>query len=118
MPKVTKEPNENMPHRKQSATSSKSVSFKRSNHKHEYERIIVQDFFWYSWGGRCKICGRYKRPGSFFSGARNQDFMKPGTSHSNGISSDDYLSVEELHEKFPNTPICKYDYETFELVEL
>lgn len=47
-------------HRKKSKSASHSVGDKRSDHKHDYERCILENpigngFFW---GGKCSICGR------------------------------------------------------------
>ena len=36
---------ESAPHKKKSKTASKSNSSKRSDHKHDYEKVILKSFF-------------------------------------------------------------------------
>ena len=55
-------PEEETPtHKKKSNAASTSSVEKRSDHKHDYERVIIQNSFQqdgYFWGKRCTICGR------------------------------------------------------------
>lgn len=94
-----------VPKYKKKSDSSKSNSGKRSKHKHDYEKIIVGGYglFGWSWGKRCMICGRCD---SYYSGysVNDRDFLKIGTDVP-GIAVSDWLSVEELRDKYPGTPI-------------
>ena len=100
--------NEVPKHKKKKNTGSKSN--RRSSHKHDYEEIIMQGWlFGFSWAYRCKICGRIKSK----SYATSHDGLRKETPTVRGcISSRDYLSVEELHEKYPDKDI--YVYQTDE----
>lgn len=85
----------------------KSIAKKRADHKHKYEKIIINPGFGWKWGKRCSICGRIDEGHSFTTWDR-EDFLKPDIVKSNNrISMRDYLSVSELEEKFPCIPILK-----------
>lgn len=100
--------NETPKYKKKKDNGSKSN--RRSSHKHDYEEVIVQGWlFGFSWAYRCKICGRIKSKSYAMSheGLRKEVPTKTGC-----ISSRDFLSAEELHEKFPDKDI--YIYQTNE----
>ena len=87
--------------------SQKSKAKMRSDHKHEYEKIIINSMFGWKWGKRCVICGRIDE-GHAFSSRDKEDFLKPDLTKSNNrISFRDYLSIQEIEEKFPHIPIFK-----------
>jgi hypothetical protein len=92
------------PHKKKSETATKSKSSKRADHKHQYERVIIKWIFGYKWGQRCKVCGRVD-DGNSFSRSHREDFLKPEAIGKPGISNRDYLSLTELHTKYPNVDI-------------
>ena len=88
--------NETPKYKKKKDNGSKSN--RRSSHKHDYEEVIVQGWlFGFSWAYRCKICGRIKSK----SYAMSHEGLRK-----------DFLSAEELHEKFPDKDI--YIYQTNE----
>ena len=91
-------------HKKKSENKSKSN--KRSNHKHDYERVILQQ--WgdnYSWGKRCKICGRV-----IDEWKRTEDLIKSKYYISEFKSTIEiFYSPSELKKKFPNLPILKQE---------
>ena len=51
MKRFLQEYDEDVRHRKKSKTSKTSKSVQRSNHKHEYEKVIIREFIGYAWGG-------------------------------------------------------------------
>ena len=108
VPEKTLQP-EIAPHKKKSRTASKSNSSKRSDHKHDYEKVILESWFGFEWGKRCTICGRIDSGPFNFSTSSRFDFMKPETTKKPGISFRDYLTIAEIKEKFPGVPIYKYD---------
>ena len=86
-------------HKKKKSQTSKSC--KRSNHKHDYERvIIVGNVFGAHWSNKCKICGRIK---SMSAGSMSAGLLKPRPYQH--ISISDYLTPEEAHAKYPDIPI-------------
>ena len=93
--------NEIPKYKKRKDNSSKSN--KRSSHKHEYETILLDyGFLGFSWVYRCKICGRLK----FLNySAANKGLRK--TSDNKTIGKNTYFSLEELHEKYPDTRIFR-----------
>lgn len=94
---------------------SKSNSNKRSNHKHEYEKIIYEDWFGYSWGKRCKICGRIDTYYSHFSSENYKDFR--GTIIHGGRSRS--MSPAEIRQVIPNVPIYnRTETGEYELVDI
>ena len=59
MKRFLQEYDEDVRHRKKSKTSKTSKSVQRSNHKHEYEKVIIREFIGYAWGGRCRLCAKF-----------------------------------------------------------
>lgn len=102
---------EQAPHKKKSRTASTSKSRKRSDHKHDYERIIIKSFIGYQWGRKCKVCGRIDDEFRHFSMSGYQDFMRPDASKHPGIGTAEFYSESEVREKFPGIPI-------YELVDM
>ena len=96
-------------HRRKSKTASKSNSKKRSDHKHQYEKIIIKWLFGYRWSRRCSICGRIDDSFRGFSASLYQDFIKPEAKNGHGISNRDYLSIPEIRAIFPGIDIYKID---------
>lgn len=97
-------------HKKKSKTSSKSNSSKRSDHKHDYEKIVVESFFGYKWGCRCKICGRIDSKPMKFSNVGKDDFLKPDEPlNGRFLNVNSWLSIQEIRKKFPDTPIYVFD---------
>lgn len=86
-------------HRKKKDNGSKTN--RRSSHKHQYQDIIMEGWLYgFCWAERCSICGRLKSKG--FS------TMTEGLMHKRDtrvISKDSYLTLEEIHEKFPNVDV-------------
>lgn len=99
-----------MRHRKKRPQTSKSQ--KRADHKHQYEKVIVQTIVGWDWGQHCMICGRFSNRFVFVC----RDFMRPHCKHEHGVSSDDFYSLEELLTLFPDVPIYLRN-DNFELVE-
>ena len=103
-------------HRKRSKSASKSVSGKRSGHKHDYEKVIIKvgmGSFEYYWGRRCRICCRVDDSGMFKPGA-SEDFVK-ASKEVRFNSGETYIirefySVMEIKKKFPGVHILKYDF--------
>lgn len=95
-----------VPKYRKKKTSSKSHSSKRSDHKHDYEKVIIEGWlFGWEWGERCKICGRteYVLHSDYHD---YHDFLKEGVTI---LSSNEsyWLSKEEIKEKYPGIPIFK-----------
>lgn len=78
-----------------------SSAKKRSDHKHQYEKIIVEDFLGgFCWGERCKICGRIVS--NTLSNNSLDDFYYK---YMNAL---DAIPVKEIHKKFPQYKIYVY----------
>ena len=95
--------------------SSKSSSAKRSDHKHNYEKVISNDgWIGFIWGKRCKGCGRMDTYYQWPSALNYQDFVV-----ADGPRSRRGMTVEEVREKFPDIPIyvCAETGE-YELVDI
>lgn len=94
-------------HRKKSKSSSTSLSSHRSSHKHSYEKAILIDRFFVSWGDVCSICGKVGPRKDFFGHSR--DFLRDP---SRGLyySEDAYLSAAEIHAKYPEYRIFETDF--------
>ena len=116
---------ERLAYKKKSKTSSKSNSGKRSDHKHNYEQIIIEHGNRrpeYYWAKRCKICGRVD-DGDRFKDISKKGLIKKkkiiklqsGTSYSFEI----FYSFIELKQLFPNTSIIRnIDYKKGEYEEV
>lgn len=91
--------NETPKHRKKKDQKSKSSH--RSDHKHDYERIIVESLFsHYIWKDRCRICGRTK---SLSYDKSIEGLRKPRNTPY--ISSENQYKLEEIREMYPNARI-------------
>ena len=97
MKRFLQEYDEDARHRKKSKTSKTSKSVQRSNHKHEYEKVIIREFIGYAWGGRCRLCGKFR--------------SRPDSLGQQGISNESFFSLEEIRAKFPDVPIYEFSYE-------
>lgn len=89
-----------VPHRKKKEQTSKSS--RRSDHKHRYEKIILQSFIGWSWGKRCTVCGRIEDDAKFF---HSKEFIKPECVNKRGLSRDMFYGAEELKKKYSDIPI-------------
>lgn len=86
-------------HKKKKDQSSKSN--RRSDHKHNYVKVITSGWLMgFTWAYRCSVCGRIK--------------SVPFSENSTGLTREEkprvygkntYLSIEEIHEKFPDIDI-------------
>ena len=97
MKRFLQEYDEDVRHRKKSKTSKTSKSVQRSNHKHEYEKVIIREF----------IRSHYGQ----FSASRYMDFRRPDSLGQQGISNESFFSLEEIRAKFPDVPIYEFSYE-------
>ena len=97
------------PHKKKSKTADKSSSAKRSDHKHDYEKVILESFFGFKWGYRCRICGRIDSKPTKFSMSGRDSFLKPEAVNKAGVKYRDWLTIPEMRSKFPFTRIFVYD---------
>lgn len=111
MKRFPQEYDETMRHRKRSKTSKTSKSVHRSNHKHEYEKVIIRGFIGYAWGGRCRLCGKFQSHYRHFSASRYMDFRRPESIGQYGISNESFFSLEEIRTRFPDVPIYEFSYE-------
>lgn len=117
--------NDDVPaHRKRSNSASKSVSGKRSSHKHDYEKVIICSGFTsaeFYWGRRCRICGRVDDSGMFRAGA-SDDFIKvqKEVRLQGGYTCviSEFYSAREIKKKFPEAVILKYDFKKRQYEEL
>lgn len=86
------------------ASSSTSRSDRRSDHRHEYEKVILRGIVGYRWRERCRICGKFQlrpHPGSI----QWRDFVRPEYRHSTRYSKEIFLSFDEICRKFPGVLI-------------
>ena len=98
--------------KKKRSSSSKVES--RSDHKHEYEPCIVK-YLMYHWAERCAICGRIKGGWTMTNRDRNRELRRPESIGKPGVGLNDYLSVEEMKEKFPGVHVYEEYWETHEV---
>ena len=92
--------NETPKYRKKKSTGSKSE--KRSDHKHDYEIILLENGLIGSvWMDRCRVCGRLK---SKSYAASIEGLKKPDMREWSNMS---YYSIEELHKQYPNVKIYR-----------
>ena len=110
-------------HRKRSGSASRSVSSKRSAHKHDYEKVIIKGVgsTEYYWGRRCRICGRVDDSGMFKPGATD-GLVKASkeVQFKGGYTSviREFYTVRELRKKYPGVLILKHDYKKRRYVEI
>lgn len=103
---------ETAPYRKKSK-KSRSDSKARSNHKHRYDKVIVNSLFAYHWAGRCSVCGRVDE-NAFGSGlAKSVEFYKDRVDNS-GLTISVPLTVPEIEKKFPGYPILTLNWKTMQ----
>ena len=105
-------------HRKKSKSAARSVINKRSNHKHDYENVIIrswdeQSFFW---GERCRICGRVK-DGNWAKADAYKDFVKK-TVCVNGYTFKVFYEPSEVRKMHPDTAILAHKTGTDEYEEI
>lgn len=91
--------NDAMRHKKKK--DQKSKSNKRSTHKHQYEKVIIESFFGWCWGLQCTQCGRLK----YNALTHTDEFTRPEYIGGHWISKQCFYTYEELKEKYPNTKI-------------
>ena len=92
--------NDEIPKYKKRKNNS-SKSSKRSDHKHDYQLVIMGGFIGWAWVDRCRICGRVKaKPFS-----SHKEFMKPEFRNLPYHCSDSFYSYEELKELYPDVEI-------------
>ena len=103
------EDNEIAPYKKKSKSSRKSKSSKRADHKHDYEKVVLESWLGFNWGSRCRICGRIDTAPFNYSMSNRRDFLKPETLDKPGHSARDYLSAEEIKKKFPGVRVFECD---------
>ena len=75
------------------------------------EKVIIREFIGYAWGGRCRLCGKFRSHYGQFSASRYMDFRRPDSLGQQGISNESFFSLEEIRAKFPDVPIYEFSYE-------
>lgn len=83
----------------------KSKSNKRSNHKHQYKKIIIKSFIGWQWAEKCEICGRIKYKFTL----SDKEFRRPETLGAPYLNRQCYYTYEELLKLFPNYEIINQD---------
>lgn len=91
-----------MKYRKKKSRSSRSS--RRSDHKHDYQKVIIQGICGWTWGKRCSICGRMDNTYRPFS---NKEFLKPEYKDHPSVSTKCYMTVQELRDKYVGIPIYR-----------
>lgn len=84
--------------------SQKSRSSRRSDHKHDYKKVIIQGYVGWTWGKRCSICGRMDNTYRPFS---NKEFLKPEYKDCSAVSTKYFMTVKELRDKYVGIPIYR-----------
>lgn len=93
-------------HKKKKPQVSKSNH--RSDHKHEYEKVIMPVVFGYGWRNRCRICGRIESCWKYNTGYEyRKQFMYPEYWDKHSTANYMFLSPEELKQKYPDTRVFK-----------
>lgn len=88
--------------------SQKSKSSKRSNHKHQYNKVIIRSIIGWQWAEECTLCGRLK----YNLKLSTKEFQKPEYKDFPYISQKSYYSFEEMLELYPEVKIInKYPWE-------
>lgn len=90
----------------QKKKNQKSKSSKRSNHKHQYEKLIVKGIIGWTWAKQCSICGRI----SCRLALSTREFQKPEYRQLPYISQQSYYTYEELQKLYPNVKILNKTY--------
>ena len=93
---------------------SKSNSTKRSDHKHDYEKVILKTCLDIRWANRCRICGRFGD--QKFGLVNNPDLYKKRGPIDDSLCASGLLrksvrplTLQELRAKFPDVQIYE-DY--------
>ncbi len=92
-----------MRHKRKHPQTSKSAQ--RSDHKHQYEKVIVQGILGWTWRKRCHICGRFDNNYSLY----DKEFIRPECRNNRGIAFSDFYIVEELRVIYPGIPVYEFD---------
>lgn len=90
---------DNTPYKKKKDQKSKSI--KRSDHKHQYEKIIMRSIVGWQWIERCTQCGRLKYNKRFI----DKEFIKPEYQSKPYISDKSYWTYAEMVKLFPDIEI-------------
>ena len=88
------------------SSSSTSRSDKRSDHKHEYEKVIVRFIRGFEWSERCRICRKFA-PWKTSACISRRDFVRPEFLSRRGFrfKANEYLSLDDIRRKFPDVLI-------------
>lgn len=78
-----------------------SKSSKRSDHKHQYKRIILKGFIGWIWGEKCEICGRVKAKPVIAC----REFIRPECQNPHLLSERIYYTYEELVNLYPDVEV-------------
>ena len=97
--------NEEVPKYIKSKNAKKSKAKNRSDHKHEYETVLIGGWFGFAWTERCVVCGRLKEKYTCGFGTQDDGTRRPESFRKGYISSKDYYTADELHERFPDIKI-------------
>ena len=101
--------NEHIRYKKKSHTASTSKSTKRSDHKHTYGEVIIRSFLGFQWGRRCSVCGRVDESYWFHTFQRSNEFRRPRAKGKPAVGASDYLSIEEIQQKYPTIHVIEWD---------
>ena len=83
--------------------NNSSLSKKRSDHKHDYEKVIIENFLGnYVWEYRSKICGRFKSE-NFTN--REKGLLKETFDGKMNRVVYRSLSIPEIHIKYPDVRV-------------
>lgn len=82
----------------------KSKSNKRSDHKHNYEKVIMKSVIGWMWARKCKICGRL----DYKLAVSAQEFQRPECRQLPYSNRQCYYTYEELKELYPEIKIIEH----------
>lgn len=85
--------------------NQKSKSSKRSDHKHQYKKIIIRSFIGWQWAKKCEICGRIQ----FDFTLADKEFRRPETLKLPYVSKQHYYTYEEILERYPDIEVINED---------
>lgn len=105
-------------HKKKSKTASQSDSKKRSDHKHDYEKVIIEGLFGFQWGKHCTICGRIDDYYSHFS-TMNREGLLSEERLASGLRYKAGLTIDEIREHYPDIRVFQLNQTTgdYEMIE-
>lgn len=90
-----------IPKYRKKSKSSQSNSKKRSDHKHQYEKVIIfNPFFGFCWGKRCSICGRTEYSYHFCNPLSREGLME-----SVYVDWGHPLDLDKIRERYPDIDI-------------